>query len=244
MTFVFHRISLCSEAILFYDFLETTFSIERRELALCEVSLLHSHRNLLDFIHIDSYDASLIVIKRLAAFYNTNGIWTIKAGVQYEVDLLMSAIHRVEGQQTTTECIGYILVSGVTFARFPWLRSLVIFCQNSMLVEDRNDYSFLSLFIENMANNLTKSSNHNRYSPLLEQFAYVLHLLGGRQAYEFVRINLQGSLPCPSTLSKVFNENRGQLVEGKFRFDSMANHLESINIRYAFASEHCTRVVL
>ena len=71
----------------FYDFLETTFSVEIRELARMQgfssaSSLLHSHRNLLDFIHIDSDDSNLLMMKRLAAFHDKNGTWTIKAGIQ------------------------------------------------------------------------------------------------------------------------------------------------------------------
>lgn len=232
----------------FYNFLETTFSIEIRELARMQgfssaYSLLHSHKNLLDFIHIDSDDSNLITMKKLAAFHDKNGTWTIKAGVQYNSDLLASALHRTEREKTTIQSDGSILVPAATFSHFPWLKSLVLFCQNSMLAEDRNDLSFLSLFIENMASNITKSSNHNRYSDLIEQFAYVLYVLGGRQAYEFVRINLPGSLPSPSTLSTLFDEKREQLVEGEFRFDSMASELQPMNIKYAFASEDCTGII-
>ena len=232
----------------FYDFLETTFSIEIKELARVQCfssahSLLHSQRNLLDFIHIDSDDSNLIAIKRLAAFYDKNGTWTIKAGIQYDIDSLMSALHRAEHQQTTIQSDDSILVSTAILSRFPWLKSLIIFCQNSMSAEDRDDLSFLSTFIENMANNLTKSPHHNRYSHLIEQFALVLYVLGGRRAYEFVRINLSGSLPCPSTLSTLFNENREQLVEGEFRLDSMESYLKSANVKYAFASQDCTGII-
>jgi hypothetical protein len=232
----------------FYDFLETTFSTEIKELAHAQGfssahSLLHSRRNLLDFIHIDSDDSNLIAFKKLAAFYDKNGAWTIKAGIQYDIDSIMSALRRAEHQQTTIRPEDSIIISTAILTHFPWLKSLIIFCQNSMTVEDRNDLSFLSLFIENMANNLTKSSHHNRYSDPVEQFAFVLYVLGGRQAYEFFRINLPGSIPCPSTLSRLFNENREQLVEDEFRFDSMETYLKSMNIKYAFASEDCTGII-
>ena len=39
------------------------------------------------------------------------------------------------------------------------------------------------------------------------------------------------------------NENREQLVEGEFRFDSRENHLKSMNVKYAFASEDCTEII-
>ena len=94
-----------------------------------------------------------------------------------------------------------------------------------------------------MANNLTKPSNHNRYSNLVKEFAFVLSILGGRQAYEFIRINLPGGLPSLQKLSSFFNEEREQLVEGEFRFDSMKAHLKSMNVSYAFVAEDCTGAV-
>lgn len=232
----------------FYEFLEATFSPEVKELARlqgfsCARSLLHSKQNLLDFLLIDSNDPNLIHLKNLAAFHGSNGTWTIKAGIQYDIDCLMSNLHQAEHQQTITSSDDSILVSAAILSRFPWLKSLIMFCQNSMHVKDRDDLVFLLLFVENMANNLIKSPYHNRYSRVVEEFAFVVYVLGGRQVYEFIRINIPGVLPCMSTLSKLFNENKEQLIEGEFRFDSMENHFKSINVKYAFASEDCTGVI-
>ena len=108
----------------FYDFLESTFSIEIREIAGMQgfssaYSLLHSHRNLLDFMHIDSDDAGLIAMKRLTAFHEKNGTWTTKAGIQYDVDIRMAALHRIEHEKMMTQSDGSILVPAATFLRFP-----------------------------------------------------------------------------------------------------------------------------
>lgn len=232
----------------FYDFLESEFSFEIKEIARLQGyssarSLLHSHRNLLDFIHIKSNDPTLIVIKHLAAFYQNDDTWTIKAGIQYDAEQLMSAVIRLEELETTSRYDGSILVSNDVLCRFPWLKNLIIFCQNSCLVEDRNDLNFLSSFIENLSNNLVKSPNRYRYSDEIEQFALVLSILGRRQVYEYARINLPGSLPSLTTLSTIFNQYREQLLEGEFRFDSMKNQFESMKVKYAFAAEDCTSVI-
>jgi hypothetical protein len=232
----------------FYEFLEATFSPEIKELARLQGfssarSLLHSKQNLLDFLLLDSDDPNLIHLKKLAAFHGSNGTWTIKAGIQYDIDCLTSNLHRAEHQQTIISSDDSILVSASILSRFPWLKSLIMFCQNSTYVKDRDDLAFLLLFVENMASNLTKSPYHNRYSRVVEEFAFVVYVLGGRQVYEFIRINLPGTLPCMSTLSKLFNENKEQIIEGKFRFDSMKNHFKSINVKYAFASEDCTGII-
>jgi len=232
----------------FYDFLETTFSTEIKEIARLQSfssarSILHSKQHFLDFLLIDSDDPNLIHLKNLAAFRESSGTWMIKVGIQYDVDCLMSNLHQAEHKETMIASADSILVSATILSCFPWLRSLIMFCQNSMIVKDRNDLTFLSLFVENMANNLTKSPYHYRYSHVIEEFAFVLYVLGGRQAYEFVRINLPGTLPSISTLSKLFNENKEQLKEGEFRFDSMQNHLKSMIVNYAFASEDCTGII-
>lgn len=116
----------------FYDFLESEFSFEIKEIARLQGyssarSLLHSHRNLLDFIHIKSNDPTLIVIKHLAAFYQNDDTWTIKAGIQYDAEQLMSAVIRLEELETTSRYDGSILVSNDVLCRFPWLKNLIYF---------------------------------------------------------------------------------------------------------------------
>ena len=167
----------------------------------------------------------------------------MKAGVQYDVDYLMTAMRRAEHRQSTVQPDNSFGVSTDILSCFPWLKNLILFCQNSMSVEAQNDLSFLSSFIENIANNLTKSPHHNRYSHLIEQFVFALYVLGGRQAYEFVRINLPRSLPSLSTLSNLLNQSKEPLKEGDFCFDSMTNHLKSMKVKYAFTSKDCTGII-
>lgn len=88
-----------------------------------------------------------------------------------------------------------------------------------------------------------KSSNRYRYSKEIEQFALVLFLLAGRQGYEFIGLNLPGSIPCLLTLSVHLNQTREEFLEGQFRFESMKTYFESTNVKYVFASEDCTGIV-
>ena len=231
-----------------YDYLESNFSVEIKELVRLQgfssaTSILDSPERLLDLVQIDSNDRNLLAIKQLVAFHQNDGTWKIKAGIQYDVDRLMSALDRMNKQKASDQSDGSIFVSADVVRRFPWLKCLVIFCQNAFSSWDRNDLTFLSSFVENISSNLVKSPNRNRYSHEIEQFVFVLFVLAGRQGYEFVRINLPGSLPCLSTLSAHFNQNREKLLEGQFRFDSMKTYCESTDVKYVFASEDCTGVV-
>ena len=232
----------------FYTFLQCTFSPEIKEIARLQgftsaFSLLHSNRHLLELIQLDSNDPNLIAIKQVAAFRLKNDTWVIKPGIQYDADLLMSALRRMDYKETVNRSDGAILVSSDVLTAFPWLKSLIVFCQNSKMARDQANLICLSSFIENLANNLVKSSNQNRYSTLVEEFAFALSMLGGRQAYEFIRINLPGSLPSITNLSDLYNESREHLIEGAFRFDAMGDHFKAMDVKYAFISEDCTGVV-
>ena len=168
----------------FYTFLECTFSPEIKEIARLQgftsaSSLLHSNRHLLELIQLDSNDPNLIAIKQVAAFRLKNDTWVIKPGIQYDADLLMSALRQMDYKEPVNRFDGAILVSSDVLTSFPWLKSLIVFCQNSKMARDQANLICLSSFIENLANNLVKSSNQNRYSTLVEEFAFDLSMLGG-----------------------------------------------------------------
>jgi hypothetical protein len=119
----------------FYQFLETVFSSDIKELArMQECSsarlLLYSRRNFLDFLLIESDDASLIAIRKLAAFHDRERTWTVEAGIEYDINCLISSINQVERHQTTTGLDDSIFVSTDSLSRFHWLRYLIRFCQN------------------------------------------------------------------------------------------------------------------
>ena len=218
----------------FHEFLESMFRIEIRELARLQgfstaYSLIHSSGHLLDCLEIDSDDSSLLAIKQLVAFSQRDGTWIVKAGIQFDVESLISSIRRAEQQRKIIQPNGSIIVSSDVLRAFPWLMAVITFCQNESC-SSRSDLVFLASFIENVSNNVIKSPSRHRYSTIIEHFAFVLLMLGGRQAYELIRINLPGSVPCTSTLISMYTEKREQLTEGQFRFDAIGKFFESMNV--------------
>jgi hypothetical protein len=101
----------------------------------------------------------------------------------------------------------------------------------------------LSSFVENLAKNLLQSSNRYRHSKLVEDFALALLITGGHYAYQFIRLNIPGSLPSPTTISSRLMNWNHRLLESEFRFDSMEEHFRSIDVKYTYASEDCTGVI-
>ena len=74
-------------------------------------------------------------------------------------------------------------------------------------------------------------------------FAQSLYILGGRNTYEFVRMNLPGSLPSISTLDDSIKKAGGSIEEAEFRFDALHEHQKSLNYQVAVCSEDCTGVI-
>ncbi|CAF4004750.1 unnamed protein product [Rotaria sordida] len=103
--------------------------------------------------------------------------------------------------------------------------------------------SFVHVFVNNLMKNINRSSNNYQFDPIVNKFASAFHILAGHQAYEFVRINLPGSLPSITTL-KNYNQNINlHLNEGEFRFDSLKKYLDLIDSNHVFVCEDSTSVV-
>jgi hypothetical protein len=94
--------------------------------------------------------------------------------------------------------------------------------------------SFAHIFVKNLLKNINRSSNNYQFDPDVNKFASIFNILAGHNAYEFVRINLPGSLPSVTTL-KNYNQNINlHLNEGEFRFDSLKNYLNLIDSNHVF----------
>ena len=68
-------------------------------------------------------------------------------------------------------------------------------------------------------------------------------MLGGRNAYEFVRMNLPGSLPGLSALDESLNRAGAAIEESEFRFDALRHHQKSFGYQIACCSEDSTAIV-
>ncbi|CAF3989077.1 unnamed protein product [Rotaria sp. Silwood1] len=77
----------------------------------------------------------------------------------------------------------------------------------------------------------------------MKDFAVVLYTLGGKQVYEFVRINIIGALPNLTTLKKLISSTDAILTEGRFCFDALQQYLNSVKVKFGFCSEDCTSII-
>ena len=104
--------------------------------------------------------------------------------------------------------------------KHPLLKSLIKWYQQNEL-EDQKRNHFLTSFVDTLVFNLTQSSNNFRYSDTIKEFAACLHILGGKQLYDFVRLNLPGAIPSMTTIIDLINKSDTTLAEAEFKFQSL-----------------------
>jgi hypothetical protein len=92
-------------------------------------------------------------------------------------------------------------------------------------------------------------SNHYRartrysYNDSIREFASCLFILGGRNIYEFIRLNVSGLLPSLPIIQALIDSTANRVTEGEFRYSLMFDYISSQNINFVFVSEDCTSVV-
>jgi len=234
----------------FYKLVQTQCGDEVMELVRYQCvssaySLLYSPSDLFDCIHLNSSDPRLIDMKQKVAFLMDDGTWKIKIGIQDQVDSFMIALRARlwNDQQPVPPPAEDLVISADLLSSFPWLKSLVLFCQNLTRSSNTSKLVCLSSFVENLAKNLLNPSNRYRHSKLIEDFALAFLVTGGHYAYQFFRLNIPGSLPCPTSISSRLMNTNHRLIESEFRFDLMKEHFRSIDVKYIYASEDCTGVI-
>ncbi|CAF3816716.1 unnamed protein product [Rotaria sp. Silwood1] len=91
--------------------------------------------------------------------------------------------------------------------------------------------------------------NHDRvkcrfsYDSSIREFASCIFILGGRNVYEFIRINIPGLLPSLTVIQALIDSSTNNLQEGEFRYDAMSDYLSSKRSKFVFAAEDCTSVI-
>jgi hypothetical protein len=94
--------------------------------------------------------------------------------------------------------------------RYPFLIDL-IYCLESNLLT-----GFSLDFISNMLSNLTHSKHSFRYEQSVKDFAASIFILGGCHVYEFIRLNIPGSIPSLTSLRSTLSSSK--LGSGGIKF--------------------------
>ena len=214
---------------------------------ILRIQLINSARKLLSttdaflFFQIESLETDLI--KRRSCFKSKTGQYIVKPGIRIGLFHLIKLLKLKAKQEQHSISDEDAESSGEYIAedflkRHPLLKSLIKWYKQSDSIDSRK-HQFLTSFIDNLVNNLPLSPNRFRYNELTKKFAICLYILGGKQTYEFVRLNIYASIPNLSTLHDLINKSDVIGAEGQFGFQS----LEKYASRFGFCSEDMTGVI-
>ncbi|CAF3347145.1 unnamed protein product [Rotaria sp. Silwood2] len=213
---------------------------------ILRIQLINSARKLLcspdvfAFFQLESEETDKI--KAESCFKSKTGQYVVKPGIQtsllYLIKLLKQKFKEESALNENNETRDKY-ISNEFIDKHPLLKSLIKWYQQNDSEDYNNANKFLTMFIDNVVFNLTQSSNNFRYTESIKKFAICLYILGGKQCYEFVRLNMPGSVPHLSTLGDLINKSNMTLTEAEFKFDS----LQKFKSGFGFCSEDTTGVI-
>ncbi|CAF3360598.1 unnamed protein product [Rotaria socialis] len=184
------------------------------------------------------HSVELEEITQRACLHLGDGTIMLKPGLRLDFDRFMRALHATNNQNCNQETTANL--NDAFFSFFKKLIKSFHFGEND---DTKNSHSFLLVFIENIFSNLSKNNNNYRYSEHVQLFAQSLHIFDGRNAYEFVRLNLLGAIPDLSTLDDSLGKTGTCIEEGIFRYNILQNHQKSVGYDIAVCSEDATAVI-
>ena len=177
-------------------------------------------------------------IKQRACLHLDDGSALIKPGLRIDFDHFLNTLRVTEAKhqqkKPIDQPIDQILSS---------IETLIKSYPLAANTDSIRSHSFLLEIVKNILENLMRQKNNYRYSEPVQRFAQALYVLGGRNTYEFVRLNLPGALPTLSTVDSSLKRSGGRITEGEFRYDDLKDHQRSYQYQLAVCSEDCTAAV-
>ncbi|CAF1440391.1 unnamed protein product, partial [Adineta steineri] len=234
----------------FYGFVRTLVGQQIVDIlkfqSITSTQSLIRYLNIFDIFTMECSQLDFLLIRKAACLELEDDKFLVKVGLINNLNHLLDYLKQ---QQNKINENNYMDVdSSLTLDlinKHPLLKNLVVFYQRigSEGVTNANKNDFLIDFINTITNNLTKSSNHFRYSDKVKDFALSLYILGGKLTYEFIRLNIPGSLPSLTMLTTLILNSNSEISEAEFRSDQLQSHFENLNLQYAFISEDGTGII-
>ena len=185
--------------------------------------------------------------RRRLAFSCTDGSCVVKIGVQHDVTKLLLTLRHVltNRSQASTEDAkdDDFTLTAELLHRYPSFARIFQYFAMTPRGADSTDTLFLHRLLENIFKNLLLPKSRYRYDAYITDFALCLSILGGRNAYEFVRLNVPGALPNRTTIQTKLAAEELRAQEGEFRYDDLQKYMLTANSNLAFCGEDATAVL-
>ena len=222
----------------FYEFLEVVLSKD-----LCELLRLQAIRDMFSLssvtvdqlIDILNYDiVELSSAKKALGFVTTGGKFHLRLGFRKSLERLTSLVKAKKNAPDKSH----------ELIHDQWANDILIkltdmWGHGSNLSHTLN-VPILIPWIKNIFENFKKEKNKFSYDNHIQQFALLLLILGGRNCYEFLRLNLPAALPHISNVELLMRNNELKITECEFRFQLIKEYTQSNNCDYVFSSEDST----
>jgi hypothetical protein len=236
----------------FYKFIQSVVGEPLNDiLKIQSIDSTQSFLDTKDIFEIFKYDSPDLFEIKTKSCFKINGEYVVKVGIKNNLAYLTALLAKKQqglinnndnNNNNSHRQISYELLN-----KNPLLRSLIDWYEENENTNLNNNsdskQSFLSLFINNITNNLSRSKRNYQYNESVKRFALLLYILGGKLSYELIRIILVGALPHLDTLNRIISNSNHSINECEFRFDRLKQYLNSNDVQFGFVSEDCTGVI-
>ncbi|CAF2975277.1 unnamed protein product [Rotaria sp. Silwood2] len=211
---------------------------------ISSISCLLGIQNIFTFLELDSDE--LIPLKRKAGIILNDGRFIVKKGIIYKVETFLHALHHLNRQNLTSAYHNSNNSSDLTISeqllqKFPFIRTLITY--SNLICNSKIDFTFLNVILNNMIRNFITEERGYCYDITVRQFASCLYILGGRTAYEFVRLNIPAFLPSIQIIQSYIGTSENRLNEGFFNYAGACDYFNINQSMLGFCAEDSTAVV-
>ncbi|CAF3866556.1 unnamed protein product [Rotaria magnacalcarata] len=190
----------------------------------------------------------LIPLKKKAGIVLNDGSFIIKKGIMYKVDVFTRSLYRLNEQHLTDSFQHFnsngstgLIIPEILVQKFPFLLTLMNY--SNFIINSKIDFTFFNIMMNNIIKNATMDERGYRYDNIIRQFASSLYILGGRAAYEFVRLNIPAFIPSTQVIQASIISSQHYLTEGLFDFLRVRDYFSSKQSTLAFCAEDSTTIV-
>ncbi|CAF3976036.1 unnamed protein product, partial [Rotaria magnacalcarata] len=235
----------------FYTFIEELVGQQIVDIlkfqSIASTQSLIRNPNIFEIFNMKCTEPNFLSIREKSCFQFDNGQFIVKIGVMNNLNYLLDFLKQQQQKKIMENSYvdSNVSLSFDFIDKHPLLKALILWYQqvDNVDINNKDKHGFLKDFIDTITNNLTKSSSRFRYSDTIKNFALSLYILGGKLTYEFIRLNLPGSLPSLTMLNTLISNSNSKISEAEFRFDQLQQHFDDLNFQYAFGSEDATSII-
>ncbi|CAF1462305.1 unnamed protein product [Adineta ricciae] len=196
-------------------------------------------KDLFAFFHYDSPD--LLPMKTKIGIMLRNGKFVIKEGLLFQANSFIQKLKALK--QANMSIMDNLTIPSTLLQQHPALRLILRFFEDSPLHSNDFLVQFKHLVIQTIMSNHHRARSRYSYSDSIREFASCLFILGGRNLYEFIRLNVTGLLPSLPVIETLLDSTENRIIEAEFRYSLMFDYLSLHNTNFIFVSEDCTSII-